>query len=610
MTKHKPPAPALNPWQQHLLADLKALAAQQPADLRVRGSAQITPGGLAGVRISLHTAGIPHAEGGLPLGEDEEFVLVLPSTQQLPPQVLTPHSRFAGTPHVLEGYRLCIYLDAAREWDPHAGMAAVLNRLWQWLADAAANQFDAAAALYHAVGGVLHRTPDTPTIVAREPEAHRTAHTGWLTSRSAHRLDLTGRPLGEHSLRLPVLPLSHSLPLGAGHTLADLADRIDTPLLSSTTVRQKGLDSSTLLATLAHCARRNPEGTCQYLILAVPHPTLPTSPRFLLAGRLPAPASDTLRRTLCTSQNLSRLPADVRESAIEWCYLSDERAAVTTRRDAQRPVNAFHNTHVHLWGCGGIGSWAAELITRAGAARITLSDPATPITGGLLVRQNYTEADIGSAKATALAQRLRSLRDDLIVDHCPPPPAPELIEAARQADVIIDATVSVTTGRFLDLVARDPDRRAVLAQMSTDTTTASHGILTVSAPDTAQGPLAIDRATGQHVLAAPGLEPYHPLWTEPQPGDEITPTRGCSVPTFHGSAADLAGVTANLVTLLGTQLRQPVSGTHLCAQPHTGTQPAYYFVPYTPHPDDPPAPAPVPAPSHDPLPQLTSSVGT
>ncbi|MGI5461230.1 ThiF family adenylyltransferase [Streptomyces sp. CA-249302] len=327
-----------------------------------------------------------------------------------------------------------------------------------------------------------------------------------------------------------------------------------------------------------------------------------------IAGRLPALASDTLR----TAQNLSRLPADVRESTIEWCYLSDERAAVTIRRDAQRPVTAFHNAHVHLWGCGGIGSWAAELIARAGAARITLSDPATPITGGLLVRQNYTEADIGCAKATALAQRLRSLRDDLIVDHCPPPPSPELIAAARQADLILDATVSVTTGRFLERLARHPDRRAVLAQMATDTTTASHGLLTVSAPATLHGPLAIDRATGQHVLNTPDLEPYHLLWTEPQPGEEITPTRGCSVPTFHGSAADLAGVTASLVTLLATQLHHPVSGTHLCAQPHTGTQPAYRFLPYTPHPDDllTPAHLPEPAPGHDPLLQLTSSVGT
>ncbi|MFJ9154304.1 ThiF family adenylyltransferase [Streptomyces sp. NPDC102270] len=612
MTKRKPPAPALNVWQQCLLAGLKELSAQQPADLRIIGRPRFIADGLAGVRIRLHTADIHHTAGGLVLGEDEEFILVLPAIERLPPHVLTPHSRFAGTPHVLEGNRLCIYLDATREWDPDAGMSAVLNRLWQWLTDAAANRFDSTTALYHAVGGILHHTPGTPTIVAREPEAHHMAHTGWLTPRSACRLDLSGRPLGEHSLRLPILPLSHSLPWGAGRTLADLASRIDASPSSSTANQQPGLGSAPFLAALAHSARRNPEGTCQYFVFAVPHPTLPASSRFLLAGRLPVQVSDTLRRTPRTPQELSALPAEVRESTIEWCYLSDERAAVTTRRDAQRPVNAFQNTHVHLWGCGGIGSWVAELIARAGAARITLSDPGSPITGGLLVRQNYTEADVGSTKAIALAERLHSLRDDLTVDFCPSPPSPELLDAALQADVIIDATVSVTVGRFLELVARHPDRRAVLAQMATDTAAASHGILTISAPDTGQGPLAIDRASGQHVLATPDLEPYHALWTEPEPGDEIRPTRGCSVPTFHGSAADLAGVAASLVTLLGTQLRWPVPGTHLCAQPHTGTQPAHHFIPYVPRPDDPPVPAwvPAPGPSHDPLPQLTSSVGT
>ncbi|MFD0546865.1 hypothetical protein ACFQ1B_32480 [Streptomyces mexicanus] len=39
--------------------------------------------------------------------------------------------------------------------------------------------------------------------------------------------------------------------------------------------------------------------------------------------------------------------------------------------------------------------------------------------------------------------------------------------------------------------------------------------------------------------------------------------------------------TATLITLLGIQMRHPVSGTHLCAQPHTGTAPAHRFIPYS-----------------------------
>lgn len=584
MTKRKPPSPKLNLWQQHLLGDLKRLATQCPRDLCIMGRPEVDPSGPAAIRISLHTAGIYHAEGGLVLGKDEEFLLILPPTTLIPPWVETPHTRFVGTPHVLEGSRLCIYLDAAREWDPEGGITSVLNRLWQWLTDAAANRFDANTALFHAVGGVLHCTPNTPTIVVREPEPRGLASTGWLTPRSSHRLDLSKRPAGDHSLRLPVMSLSHSLPLGAGRTLADLLFRIDnTPHVGTPpTSPHSGLRSPAFLTALATSALRNPSGTCQYFVLAVPHPKPSASPPFLLAGRLPVHGSDALRRAarITAPHQLSSLPADVQEAALEWCYVSDERSAVTTRRDAQRPASTFYGTRVHVWGCGGIGAWAAELVARAGAAHITLSDVGT-VTGGLLVRQNYTETDIGSVKSVALAQRLTSIRDDLTVDISAPPPSHVLLEAARQADVIIDATVSVTAGRFLDLLAAIPGRKAVLAQMATDTTTASHGVLTISAPDTDQGPSAIDQATGQHVLAAVNLEPYHTLWTEPEPGDEIRPTRGCSVPTFHGSAADLAGIAAALVNLLGMQLRHPLSGTHLCALPHTGTHPAHHFVPYT-----------------------------
>ncbi|GAA1153218.1 ThiF family adenylyltransferase [Streptomyces hebeiensis] len=495
----------------------------------------------------------------------------------------TTHTRFAGTPHVLQGNRLCIYLDPAREWDPTAGITPVMNRLWEWLADAAAGRFDPETALYHPVGGILHHTPGAPTVVVREPVPHHSHGTGWLTPRSPDRLDLTGQPADAHSRRTPILPVDHSLPLGAGSTLAELVTLIDSTTADTPVFALRTGDASqALLTALAASALRNPEGTAQHFVLAVRHPTAPAAPPFLLAGRLQAQPSDTLRllaRRRIPS-HLGTLPDELRQAAIEWCYLSDERPEVTTRRDTQRPVHAFHGAHVHIWGCGGIGSWAAELVTRAGASRLTLSDPGR-ITGGLLVRQNYTENHIGMNKAAVLAQRLRTIRDDVTIDITDPLPDSALLEAADHADIIIDATVSMATGRFLDLLAQRPHRRAVLAQMATDSLTASLGILTIAAPDNPASLSAIDHTSGQHVLDTPSLEPYHRLWTEPAPGDELRPTRGCSTPTFHGSAADLMATTATLVNLLGTQMRHPVSGTHLCAQPHTGTLPAHHFIAHT-----------------------------
>ncbi|MER8103377.1 ThiF family adenylyltransferase [Kitasatospora sp. NPDC094016] len=580
MTKRRPRSDGPNDWQRLQLAELKALADKHPGEVRVVGRPRTSPGGQVAVTIHIRTADMPRSPGGLRLANTEEFLLVLPSTPLAPPEVQTLDHRFAGTPHVLQGSRLCLYLDPAREWDPLAGVPSVMSRLWQWLTDAAAGKFDAGTALYHAVGGVLHSTPGTPAVVVREPVAHARAAVGWLTPRTAYRLDLTSRSQSGDSLRTPILTLEHALPLGAGETLAHLMTLIDaSPTGTPRQTPPSGAASRALLTALAASALRNPEGTAQHFVLAVPHPAAPRSPLFLLAGRLPSGPSDLLRQLArrATPRHLSALPAEVSDVGIEWCYLSDERPAVTTRRDAQRPVHAFDGRHVHIWGCGGIGSWAAELMVRAGASRLTLSDPGR-ITGGLLVRQNYTEDHIGMPKAHALAQRLASIRDDVSIDVAPQPPSPELLEAADHADLILDATISVTVARFLDQLAQRPHRKAVLAQLAVDTRTASLGILTLVAPGTHWGPSAVDQAAGRYVLATPDLEPYHGLWAEPAPGDELRPVRGCSVPTFHGSAADLMATTATLVNLLGTQMRDPVSGTHLCAQPHTGVQPAHWFL--------------------------------
>jgi hypothetical protein len=89
----------------------------------------------------------------------------------------------------------------------------------------------------------------------------------------------------------------------------------------------------------------------------------------------------------------------------------------------------------------------------------------------------------------------------------------------------------------------------------------------------------IDSRAGKTVLDDPALELYQPLWQEPLDGHELTPTRGCSVPTFHGSAADLAAVAACLVNLLALHLTAAASGTHLIALPHAdGSGPYHHFI--------------------------------
>jgi hypothetical protein len=574
--------PALTGWQKQLLAELKELAQQRADDIQVRGRAKLDADSDAVLRITLRTAGIPHHEGGLKLQDTEEFILRLRPSPYSLPAIDVDHIRFLGYPHVLAGQRLCIYLDPSREWQPTLGVAGLLTRLWDWLVDAAAGNFDASTAMYHAVGGVLHRAHGTPMIVVREPGPAKRQQAARLLARSTHRYDLT-YSRGPAGYRTPVFTLATALPFGAASTFALLLALLDDPYMDRLDGRapRTAAQSPAFLTTLLASAVRNQDDTEQYFVLAVPHPA--GGPPHLLGGRLPAPTANALRR-IAHQHGVGVVldPAKINtEIPIEWCTMSDERPEVTTRRDDGRPVNGFRRKAVHIWGCGGLGSWIAEFVARAGADEITVCDPGT-ITGGLLVRQNYVEDDIGLSKAEALARRLRAIRDDLTVTVTEGN-LPEDHTSCLAADLIIDATVNNGITSCLEALTTSPDRRALVAQVATDARSGTLGIAVLCAADDAGLTVSeIDQDAGRTVQCDSGLELYHTLWQEPGDDDELIPTRGCSVPTFHGSAADLAAVAATLVNLLGSHLQQPdpaVSGTHLIALPHAPSGPRHHFVP-------------------------------
>lgn len=570
----------LSAWQKQLLGELRSLAQERPDDVRIIQQAQLDADGDAILRLRLHTADIPRSPSGLELKDDEEFIVRIRPSLFRPPTVDVDHTRFLGYPHVLQGQRLCIYLDPSREWHPSRGTAGFLTRLWDWLTDAAGGAFDASTAMYHAVGGVLHHADGTPTIVVREPGPQNRHHSARLVARTPNRRDLT-YSADHDGHRTPVITLATDLPFGATSTFAQLLALLDDPHLDRAEGRPPRVSpqSPAFLTSLLASAVRSPDNTEQYFVLAVPHPA--GAPHHLLSGRLPSAIANALRsiaKKHGTAVNID--PATVNaDIPIEWCTMSDERQEVTTRRDDNRPVNGFRGRTVHVWGCGGLGSWIAEFIARAGATTITVCDPGT-VTGGLLVRQNYTEGDIGQTKAEALATRLMAIRDDLTVvvaeGSVPDDPASVLA-----ADLILDATVSNGITTYLDALASTRERKALIAQVATDANSGTLGIANICAPDAKLTPSEVDERAGLSAMDDGGLELYHPLWRETADGDELIPTRGCSIPTFHGSAADLAAIAATLVSLIGAHLQQSeavTSGTHLVALPHAAAGPRHRFL--------------------------------
>lgn len=575
------PNPQLSEWQRVAVRELRALAMALPDDLRLRGRPDLGCRGYVRAPIRLRLNDLVRQPGGLPLGDHEDFVLWIGPLRFSQPLVEVEHNRFVGFPHVLHGRGLCIYLDPAREWNPRDGIGSALDRLYNWLADAAANRFDPETALFHAVGGVPYGSSGQPTVVVREYTAAAVARCGYLTRRTNHRLDLHLTRTSAEQIQVPMINLVMPLPLGIGHTFNDVLTRLDDPLAHrwQNFLPKYPPQSPGFLTALAASASRMSDGRAQLFILTVPHPT--GGPPYLLVGSLPSSTADQLRRHVRERQShlidVSPTSFDP-ETPVEWCPVSDERDSVTTRRDAGRPVNAFHGKTVHLWGCGGLGSWIAEFVARAGARRLILCDPGA-ITGGLLVRQNFTELDIGNGKAEALRGRILAICDGIEVEVHVGPIPDDLDTRFQSADVVIDATISHAIGQFLDGLA-SIDRRPLYAQVATDVKTGTLGILTISPPGEPEGTSEIDRRVGQRVIEDGSLEPFHTFWTDIPAEDELVPTRGCSVPTFHGSAADMAAVAATLTSLLGPHLvaTEPVSGTHLIALPHSPMGPSHTFV--------------------------------
>lgn len=511
------------------------------------------------LRLFFNTTGIEIKDGGLPLLESEEILVPIPAN--FPWMIRFPivdHDRFVGHAHVLQGQRLCIYLDPAQEWHPSYDISEYLNQLWRWLTDAAAGKFDASAALFHPVGGVLHRTPGCPTIVVRDrlDLGSHSYRRRWLHNRSQYRMDLV-QQAAEGDLEVPLIALEGPLSYGAGTTFSDLCENLD---------RIKRKSSKEFLQHLRSTAERNPGGTPQYFILAVPRPTpQDIEDVHLIAGRVPAAAADKLRASGTKTKPLAVLGD---ETVVEWSQVSEERLSRTTRRDARRPVNAYENKKIVLWGCGGLGSWIGEFLARAGAKSIVLSDPAD-VMGGLLVRQNYEESDIGDGKASSLRRRLMAINDgiEVTVDDAGYPAA-LATGSLPDCDLLIDASVHNAVGAAIKRLWSSTKNRPLVARVSTDRASSALGLMTVSRPGANTDLDELDDEAGKLVRDDGDLEPFRIFWEEPNSADELVPAPGCSVPTFHGSAADLAAISGVLLSLLGQHLSTDTPGTHLVSLPH------------------------------------------
>jgi hypothetical protein len=235
-------------------------------------------------------------------------------------------------------------------------------------------------------------------------------------------------------------------------------------------VTAQGVEPDHLHLMLEASSHLRGEGTPMYVIVGTPmrrgHDGQPR--QHLAVWQIDPEMADSLGKAMPRATDgpeLSEIRAELSEivikwarlSKLAWCPVSENRPEIVVRRDDRSPVPAaFAGKHIVIWGCGAIGAHIAEWIARAGAAKITLYDKDI-VTPGVLVRQPYTSAQIGTAKARCLADRLREVVPtglDLeahAMNVFRPLSGPNWHEGA---DILIDATASAAVRLKLEEARR------------------------------------------------------------------------------------------------------------------------------------------------------------
>ncbi|MBF0195163.1 MAG: tRNA threonylcarbamoyladenosine dehydratase [Magnetococcales bacterium] len=109
-------------------------------------------------------------------------------------------------------------------------------------------------------------------------------------------------------------------------------------------------------------------------------------------------------------------------------------------------IKKLHNSHILLAGLGGVGSFAAEVLIRAGIGRLTLIDSDVVAPSNINRQLPATIETIGQKKVTLVGQRLASINPDCRITlndiFLTSENIPEILDQA-QPDWVIDAIDSL-----------------------------------------------------------------------------------------------------------------------------------------------------------------------
>jgi integrative and conjugative element protein (TIGR02256 family) len=547
--------------------------------------------GMVSITVAMDCADLPSALGGLPLRARERFNILLPAGFPIDhPFVEVPHTRFAGYPHVQWGRHLCLYLSPALEWDAADGMYGLIDRLRTWIERAAVGQLDPEGQPLHPpiaysdgdAGVFVVRTnaPDAATgVYAGSADPSRASlHLAVCEQVHNGRFDLTDwADLGAWCAQTKDGPLDqHGHPMvGALAILLDRDMGFEYPTTVSAlmdALSAAGVDLGIVLEQLASVAmansrlalRRGQPEPPLHVVIGTPsrRPDGETRRQHLVCWRL-----DDLGQTIAVVAGagpavfddwarvredlLVVIPEWITSAKTAWVRVLEARPEVTIRRDVDSHAAWLREKRVLVLGCGALGAPIAEHCLRAGSTSVDVVDEDI-VDPGILVRQPYADADIGSPKAHVLAQRLGEISASTVVTPRWMRAQHVVSDAMAMAhfDLIIDATANAAVAT---LIEREwAGNRSVWPPLISVAVgaTARRGLVTASTKGSTGAArdllrrlalLARIRQVGRLADVA------HDFFPTEARTEVFQPEPGCSSPTFRGSAAELGALAGHLL---------------------------------------------------------------
>ena len=572
----------MNEGQEQARNQLEAIAAEGDAVELLRVEEPVDPFRDFEVELTLRCSGYEQRASGVKLRPRERFrVAIPPEFPFKPPSVSVSHKDWAGSPHVQWASHLCLYQAPATEWDPADGMYGFIDRLRYWLERAALGELDAAGAPLHPPAAYA-RDYSLPQLIPRvdTPVVADRAWVGLAELRqvSERRVDIVGW----------TDPMSEPWPAFAGVAILlpepltwEYPTKVDDLLVE---FERQGVDRGRLLALLRIGAVNGIEEQPLYVVVGSPMRGVAGGERrqHLEVWYLRPVIVGGLRlsvRKFSDHDQLREIGEEVEQIILDWagtariefCPVREDRPEVTARRDEGSPLVAFRGKTVAIWGCGALGGWVADALTRAGVARLILYDNAA-VSLGLLVRQPFDDGDVGYGKAPQLRQRLVRIRPDLDVDARGKDVLATALEAddwSDGADIVIDATAAVSVATKLER-ARCLRPRDVTVMSMLLGHRAERGLLALARPEAAGAPADVVRRAKLGCAARPELATFlDEFWPDPPRKDVFQPEPGCSDATFRGSAAEVIALAMALLTAAAQELSSGLDAAvaHLVALP-------------------------------------------